>query len=69
MVYVDGEKAESTLVADAMVAVYLTEGEHIVEFRYENRSFTQGLLLSLLGAAILLALCLYPKIRKRKEVS
>ena len=69
VVYVDGEKAESTLVADAMVAVYLTEGEHIVEFRYENRSFTQGLLLSLLGAAILLALCLYPKIRKRKEVS
>ena len=73
VVYVDGEKAESTLVGGAMVAVSLPEGEHIVEFRYKNPSFTWGVVISLTGAVIFAALCFlkyhYPKIKKRKEVA
>ena len=73
VVYVDGEKAGSTLVGGAMVAVSLPEGEHIVEFRYKNPSFTWGVVISLTGAVIFAALCFlkyhYPKIKKRKEVA
>ena len=73
VVYVDGEETESKLVGGAMVAVSLTEGDHIVEFRYKNASFTWGLVISLTGAVIFAALCFfkyhYPKIRKRKEVA
>lgn len=70
--YVDGQKAESTLVGGVMVAVPLAEGEHTVEFRYENPSVTLGLACTLLGAAGFAAVCFfrygYPKIKKRKEV-
>ena len=56
-----------------MVAVSLPEGEHIVEFRYKNPSFTWGVVISLTGAVIFAALCFlkyhYPKIKKRKEVA
>jgi uncharacterized membrane protein YfhO len=73
VVYVDGEKTDSTLVGGAMVAVSLPEGEHIVEFRYKNPSFTWGVVISLTGAVIFAALCFlkyhYPKIKKRKEVA
>ncbi len=71
--YVDGKKAESTLVGGAMVAVPLTEGIHTLEFRYENSAFTQGLVLSLTGVVIFAALCFfkyrYPKLKKRNEVA
>ena len=40
--YVDGEKADITLVGDCMVSLMLTEGEHTVQFRYENRAFRIG---------------------------
>ena len=41
-VHVDGEEAEITLIGDVMTAVYLTEGEHTVEFTYENKAFSIG---------------------------
>ena len=71
--YVDGKKAETTLVGGAMVAVPLTEGTHTLEFRYENPAFTWGLVITLAGAIIFACICFfqysYPKIRKRKEVA
>ena len=45
--YVDGVRTEIILVGDAMVAVELTEGIHEVEFRYENKSFYLGSLISI----------------------
>ena len=73
VVYVDGQKAESKLVGGAMVAVPLEEGNHTVEFRYENASFTLGLVITLLGGVAFGAVCFmkyyYPKHKKRKEVA
>lgn len=73
VVYVDGQKTETELVGGAMVAVPLEEGNHTVEFRYENHSVTYGALCTLLGVISFAALCFfryyYPKIRKRKEVA
>ncbi|MBQ2892532.1 MAG: YfhO family protein [Oscillospiraceae bacterium] len=47
-VYVDGEEAEVQLVGEAMVGVYLTEGEHQITFRYRNKSYTAGLIVTII---------------------
>ena len=49
---VDGEPAEIVLVGDCMVGLEMTEGEHTVVFRYQNKSFFVGLLISLSSALI-----------------
>ena len=45
--YVDGVRTEIKLVGNAMVAVELTEGIHEVEFRYENKAFRYGSLITI----------------------
>ena len=69
-VYVDGEAAEVRLVGNCMVAVALTEGEHTVEFVYENPAFRLGWKISLacagLFGAIILA-CYLPGYIKKKR--
>ncbi len=40
--FVDGQKADITLVGDCMIGIPLTEGSHTVEFRYENKAFHLG---------------------------
>ena len=49
-VYVDGEEVETRLVGDAMIAVDLTAGEHEITFRYRNKAFTAGLIVTILCA-------------------
>ena len=57
-VLVDGKEAPIKLVGDAMVAVELTEGFHQVTFIYRNGAFIVGLMISLICAAILIAIYL-----------
>ena len=45
-VYVDGQKADVTLIGEGMVGVLLPTGSHQVEFRYENKAFTWGCIIS-----------------------
>ena len=40
--YVDGEKAEISLVGGCMVGIPLTHGQHTVQLRYENEAFRIG---------------------------
>ena len=46
-VYVDGQQAPIKLVGGCMIAVDLTEGVHEIEFRYTNKAFDLGLIISL----------------------
>ena len=46
MAYVDGEKAEITLVGNCMVSLLLEEGFHTVEFRYENEALRLGSMIT-----------------------
>ncbi len=46
-VTVDGQPAEITLIADAMIALELTEGEHEIRFTYRNKAFELGTAVSL----------------------
>ena len=61
-VYVDGEYAEATTVGDAMVAVELAEGEHLVVFIYQNNAFSLGWKISL-GCLVVFGLILLIKYR------
>ena len=54
---VDGEDAEIVLVGDVMVGLMLTEGEHTVSFRYENKSFSLGWKISLVCLLAFLTIC------------
>ena len=58
-VYVDGQKAEVTLIGDAMTGVMLTEGSHTVTFRYRNAAVTTGCIVSVCCAALLGVICWY----------
>ena len=64
---VDGEPAEIRLVGNAMIAVPVTQGQHTVVFRYENKAFSLGWKISLGCAAVFIGACLlvHPPMKKR----
>ena len=51
---VDGSPAEITLIGDAMVGVWLTEGIHEVRFVYHNGAFSLGWKISLVCGVLFL---------------
>ncbi len=55
--YVDGRKAEITLVADVFIGVELDEGVHTVEFVYSPMQVYLGVFLSFLGIGIFVLIC------------
>ncbi len=65
--FVDGQEVETTLVGDAMLALHLTQGAHSLEFRYENKAFTIGLLVSLGSAALLGGIVLAEYLIKKRR--
>ena len=66
--YVDGKKADITLVGDCMISLPMTEGAHTVEFRYENEAFALGARVSL-GCGIVFMLFAVTEflLRRRKK--
>ena len=55
---VDGEEAELVLVGDCMVSLKLSKGQHNVVFRYENKAFKLGLMVSLVCLLVFVGLVL-----------
>jgi len=64
-VYVDGVKSELLLIDNAMAAVRLSKGTHEVEFRYLNKSFVAGVVVSIVSVVIFIILILR---KKRKDI-
>ena len=64
-VYVDGERKDITLAADAFVGVMLTEGEHTVEFVYVPVHVYLAVVVSLVGIGIFLLIAGREKPEKR----
>ena len=56
-VYVDGEEKDVTLIGGAMVGVMLEEGSHTVTFRYRNKAFNLGCIVSAVCAVVFAAIC------------
>lgn len=63
-VYCDGEKLETTLIGDTFVGVYVPDGTHTLEFRYNVPGLAPGLIISI--SAVLIALWIAcPKMREK----
>lgn len=63
-VYVDGKKSEMVLIDNAMAAVRLKKGFHEIEFKYFNKSFLIGIIISLASLGIFVTLIFLKKNRK-----
>lgn len=55
-VYLDGQKAPISKIGDSLIAIELTEGEHIVEFSFRPLGFRQGLFVSGFSCLVLIGL-------------
>ena len=64
---VDGKPAEIVLVGDAMCALNLTKGAHTVVFRYENKAFKLGSVISVVSLLTFVAVLTVPKLLKRRK--
>ncbi len=64
-VKVDGKKVEKQTVAENLLAVDLTSGEHVVEFLYIPTGFIMGLILFIIGIMWLVV----DKMKKLRKVS
>ncbi len=62
-IYVDGRRADITLIADVFMGVELSAGEHTVEFIYSPTQVYAAVFLSLLGTGILVLI----RVLERKE--
>ena len=67
VVEVDGKEADVVLVGDAMMALELTEGNHTITFRYENKAFTIGAIISAVSLVAFLGIIFVPKLIKKRE--
>ena len=65
--YVDGVRTPIKLVGNAMVAVELTEGIHEIEFRYENRAFEYGKLITLGCATVFVGIAVIDYLLRRRK--
>ena len=54
--YVDGQEVEITPVGNAMLAFRITAGAHIVELRYTPEGFKAGLIITICGLLIFIAM-------------
>lgn len=62
---VDGEKAETTMGAEAFLSIPLQAGEHTIELYYRTPALREGILLSL--SAVFLAVCIALWEKKRRH--
>ncbi|MBO5239593.1 MAG: YfhO family protein [Lachnospiraceae bacterium] len=67
-VYVDGEEAEILpLWQESFVSVELPKGEHVVEFRYKQRGFALGIILTCIGITFFILGIVNEKRKRRIE--
>ena len=64
--YVDGERADITLIADALIGIEIKEGEHEIELKYSPSHVYAAMLLSLLGVCSLILLIWHERKRGRR---
>lgn len=64
--YVDGEKAETAELCDAVLGVKLNKGKHTVELKYTPPGFIAGILISAAGLVLLVFMSIFVKKRSPK---
>lgn len=56
--FVDGQEAEIVLIGNAMIGLMLEEGTHTITFRYENKAYEIGLIVSLSCIMVFIGICI-----------
>ncbi len=65
-IFVDGEKAEITLIGNTMIGVMLDEGTHSITFRYQNKALILGAGVSIGCGLIFVGIILFVHILNKK---
>ncbi len=63
-VYIDGKKSNFYKFEDAFLQIPVSEGEHVIEFKYHAPGFLAGLILSIIAILSLIIKRIYCKIQK-----
>lgn len=63
-VYVDGEKAETVMVCDSLLAVKSTAGYHDIEFRYMPKGYVITIIITVLSLIVFICFILFVKVDK-----
>ncbi len=69
--FVDGEEQEIEKVFGGLMAVYVPEGDHSIEFKYETPGLKEGLIITIICSCVIavygvIAVILYRKNKKQK---
>lgn len=64
-VYVDGERVETYMLADALLGFDISAGEHTVELKYVHKPFVTGLIIGAFGIGLFILLCFLDKKYRR----
>jgi len=68
-VYIDGKKADTCKVLDAMLGVKVEAGEHTVRLEYVPEGFTVGMIATVSSAVITGGLIWYERRRKKRKLA
>ena len=63
-VYVDGEKSETVMVCDSLLAVKSTAGYHDIEFRYMPKGYVITIIITVLSLIVFICFILFVKVDK-----
>ncbi len=63
-IYIDGEKADTFALGEALLTAPIKHGKHTVEFRYSPRGMNYGVVISAASIAGIFGYLLYKKLKK-----
>lgn len=66
-VYVDGKKTETHAFKNALLSVYLTEGDHKITFQFTPDGLNQGFFLTGISIVIFIAIVIADVLKRRRE--
>ncbi len=63
-VYIDGEKAETLMVCDSLLAVKSTAGYHDIEFRYMPKGYVLAMIITAISLVVFICFIIFIKVDK-----
>lgn len=65
-IYIDGEKADTFKIGNAMLGASIKQGEHTVEYRYSPRGLKYGIIISAASFSGVCGYLIYTKLKKKE---
>ncbi|MGN1202993.1 MAG: YfhO family protein, partial [Eubacterium sp.] len=68
-VYIDGERAETVEIGDALLGTAIKPGEHTIEYKYTPQGLSYGIIISAVSIAGVCAYAVYYKMKRKKQAA